>query len=327
LLTYLFIKNGSRLGIIDIPNQRSLHDTPKPRTGGLAVLIAMFVGFFLFREEVNSELLPLTFYSLIILVVAFIDDIYSISAFVRLPLQFLLASVFIWNGLNLDILRLPGLDIPLNYFVGSGFTAIFIVWVINLYNFMDGMDGFASGMAIIGFSTFAALSTMQGDISFAIFNLVIVAAAVGFIVFNLPPAKIFLGDVGSTLFGVLVALTILWAEIEQIFPLWLGIITFMPFFLDASITLGKRMLKREKFWRAHRTHYYQRLVLSGFGHKKTLILEYTWMLVCSLFSVFFFINKNMLVQFIVLIFFVAICIVILVYIDSKTKIQRTDLVE
>lgn len=304
---------------MDVPNQRSLHDIPKPRTGGLAILLAVSVGFFVLRNEINIGLLALLPYGLVILVAAFVDDIYSISALLRFFLQIALALVFVLSGLNLAVLSLPGLDIPLNYFVGSAVTVIFIVWVVNLYNFMDGMDGFAGGMAIIGFSTFAILSIMQGDINFAILNLVVVAAAFGFIVFNLPPAKIFLGDVGSTLFGILVALFILWADVTHIFPVWLGVIVFTPFFLDASVTLCKRVLKKEKVWQAHRLHYYQRLVLLGFGHKKTLMLEYIWMLICSLVSVFLLGSKNRDIQFITLTLFIVLCIAILVYIDIKAK--------
>ncbi len=319
LLTYLLIKTSHKLGIMDIPNQRSLHTIPTPRTGGLAVLFAVSVGFFIFYDEINIGLLSMLPYGLVILAIAFVDDIYSISALLRFTLQIVVALVFVLNGLNLDILSLPGLDIPLNNFMASTVTVIFIVWVVNLYNFMDGMDGFAGGMAIIGFSTFAILSVMQGDTNFAILNLVVVAAAFGFIIFNLPPAKIFLGDVGSTLFGTLVALFILWADVTHVFPAWLGVIVFMPFFLDASVTLCKRVLKKEKVWQAHRSHYYQRLVLLGLGHKKTLMLEYIWMLSCSLVSIALLENSNGMVQFLVLTLFIVLSTTVLVYIDIKTK--------
>ncbi len=304
---------------MDIPNQRSLHDTPKPRTGGLAVLIALSVGFFILYGEMNIGLLSILPYGLIILVIAFVDDVYSISALLRFFLQIVIASVFVSKGLNLEVLNLPGLVIPLNYFVASAITVLFIVWVINLYNFMDGMDGFASGMAITGFGTFAILSVIQGEPGFAILNLVVVAATFGFILFNFPPAKIFLGDVGSTLFGILVALFILWADVNRIFPFWLGIIVFMPFFLDASVTLCKRAFKKEKVWQAHRSHYYQRLVLLGLGHKKTLILEYLWMLACSVVGIFLLGNKNSTVEWVTVSLFLVLSIMVLVYIDIKTS--------
>lgn len=304
---------------MDIPNQRSLHDTPKPRTGGLAILIALLLGFFILYDEINIGLLSILPYGLIILAVAFIDDIYSISALLRFFLQIAVSSVFVLKGLNLEALSLPGLDIPLNDFIASVVTVLFMVWVVNLYNFMDGMDGFAGGMAIIGFATFALLAAIQGELSFMVLNLVVVAAALGFIIFNLPPAQIFLGDVGSTLFGILVAVFILWADITHIFPLWLGIIVFMPFFLDASVTLCKRVLKKEKVWQAHRSHYYQRLVLLGFGHKKTLMLEYAWMLACSMVSIFLLVNKNSAVEWVTVSLFMVLSITVLVYIDIKTR--------
>ncbi len=307
---------------MDVPNQRSLHDTPKPRTGGLAILITLSVGFFILYDEMNIGLLSILPYGLVILVVAFVDDIYSISALLRFFLQIVVASVFVSKGLNLEVLNLPGLVIPLNYFVASTVTVLFIVWVINLYNFMDGMDGFAGGMAITGFGTFAILSVIQGEPGFAILNLVVVSATLGFILFNFPPAKIFLGDVGSTLFGILVALFILWADVNKVFPFWLGIIVFMPFFLDASVTLCKRVLKKEKVWQAHRSHYYQRLVLLGLGHKKTLMLEYIWMLGCSVVSIFLLGNKNSTVEWMTVSLFMVLSITILVYIDIKTRNKK-----
>ncbi|VAW95690.1 Undecaprenyl-phosphate alpha-N-acetylglucosaminyl 1-phosphate transferase [hydrothermal vent metagenome] len=319
MLTFFFIKASHKLGIIDIPNQRSLHDTPKPRTGGLAILIALFVGLFILYDEINIGLLSILPYGLVILAVAFVDDVYSISALLRFTLQIAVAILFVWQGISLEVLSLPGWDVPLNYFMASTVTVIFIVWVVNLYNFMDGMDGFASGMAIIGFGTFAILSAIQSEFRFAILNLIVVAAALGFIIFNLPSAKIFLGDVGSTLFGLLVALFILWADVNNIFPLWLGMIVFMPFFLDATVTLFKRILKKEKVWQAHRTHYYQRLVLLGFGHKRTLILEYTWMLVCSMVSIVLLKNKNSVMEWVIITLFTVLSITVLVYIDIKTR--------
>ncbi len=110
----------------------------------------------------------------------------------------------------------------------------------------------------------------------------IAAEAAGFLWLNLPPARIFLGDTGSSSLGLLVAGFSLWANREGLFPLWLAILVFSPFIVDATVTLIRRLLRGEKIWQAHRTHYYQRLVRMGWGQKRTLAVEYMLMLACSL---------------------------------------------
>lgn len=275
-------------------------------------------GLFLLQDHIDNRILSILPFALLITAVAFVDDIVSISALFRLLIQIIVAIIITLSGLTLNTLTLPGLDISISPVIGVPLTVIFIVWIVNLYNFMDGMDGFSGGMAVIGFGTFAILSYMKGDMGFALSNLIIVVAALGFLVFNLPPSKIFLGDVGSTLFGMFVALFILWADVNEIFSAWLGVIVFLPFILDSTVTLGKRVFRGEKIWVAHRSHYYQRLVLSGFGHKKTLVFEYIWMIICSLVSIVLFRIETTLMQISLLIVFTLSCITLLVYIDKLT---------
>ncbi len=174
---------------------------------------------------------------------------------------------------------LPGLALALPVWIAIPLTLLFVIWMINLYNFMDGMDGFAGGMAVIGFSTLAWLG--WADSGFATFCMIVAAASAGFLVHNFPPAKIFLGDTGSTALGFLAAACSLWGAKDGLFPFWVAILVFSPFIVDATVTLLRRLLRREKVWEAHRTHYYQRLVLLGWGHRGTVLLEYALMLVCA----------------------------------------------
>jgi len=150
---------------------------------------------------------------------------------------------------------------------------------------MDGVDGLAGGMALIGFGTFAILGWSDGNELFASLNIVIVAAVAGFLVFNFPPAKIFMGDVGSSTLGFFAATMSLWGERDGIFPLWIAILVFSPFIVDATVTLVKRIVRRERVWHAHKTHYYQRLVQSGCGHKKTVIAEYITMVAAAISAI------------------------------------------
>jgi len=301
---------------MDIPNHRSLHDTPKPRTGGLAILVAILTGTFVLQNEVDNSLMSVLSYGLVIVLAAFIDDLRSISAFIRLLIQMVCAFLMVKSGLAFETLSLPGVNLELNSFFSIFISIFFIVWFINLYNFMDGMDGFATGMAIIGFSTFTLFALQQGNLEFATVNLIIIVSLIGFLAFNWPPAKIFLGDVGSTLLGILVASLILWAHKKSIFPVWLGILVFLPFFLDATVTLCKRIIRGDKVWQAHRAHYYQRLAMSGLGKKKTLYLEYGWMLGCSMISILLFYIQDVRIQMVIFISFLIFCFTVLFFTDK-----------
>ncbi|HMV38117.1 MAG TPA: glycosyl transferase, partial [Plasticicumulans sp.] len=160
-------------------------------------------------------------------------------------------------------------------------TVLFCVWMLNLYNFMDGMDGFAGGMTVCGYATLALLGMAAGDAAYAVLAALPAVAALGFLAFNFPPARIFMGDTGAATLGFLAAGLILYAERSGLFPFWTGLLAFAPFIVDATVTLLRRLLRGERIWEAHRSHYYQRLVRLGWGHRRTVLAEYALMLVCA----------------------------------------------
>ena len=211
--------------------------------------------------------------------ISILDDYRSIPIKWRILIHGWAACVIFRASYMPTTFDLPDLVLPLPAWIIIPLTLLFTVWMINLYNFMDGMDGFASGMAVIGFSTLGWLG--WADIGFATFCLIVVAASAGFLVHNFPPAKIFLGDAGSTALGFLAAACSLWGSKDSLFPFWVALLVFSPFIVDATVTLLRRVLRGEKFWQAHRSHYYQRLVLLGWGHRRTVLAEYALMLACA----------------------------------------------
>jgi UDP-N-acetylmuramyl pentapeptide phosphotransferase/UDP-N-acetylglucosamine-1-phosphate transferase len=154
--------------------------------------------------------------------------------------------------------------------------AVLLVWLVNLYNFMDGSDGLAGGMALIGFSGYAmgAMISNRADPALALACVIVAGAAAGFLLFNFHPARIFLGDAGSIPLGFLAGALGYWGWREGVWPVWFPAVCFSTFIGDASVTLLKRLLRGEKFWQAHREHYYQRMVQSGFGHAATAWVWY-----------------------------------------------------
>ena len=216
-------------------------------------------------------------------------------------------------------------DIQIEKFIDNSIvlnvlTILVVVWCINLYNFMDGMDGLAGGMGVIGFNCLAWLGWLAGNNLFMFMALIIAAANLGFLLHNFPPAKIFMGDVGSITMGYLVAFFSLWGIKAQIFTWWIPILIFSPFIVDATITLIKRVFKREKVWEAHKSHYYQKLVQIGWGHRKTAIYEYILMatIACSVIAIHV-LNSDILRIFLTLLWLLIYIVIIFIVSRLATK--------
>jgi UDP-N-acetylmuramyl pentapeptide phosphotransferase/UDP-N-acetylglucosamine-1-phosphate transferase len=289
LITGYLCHPGTKFYRLDHPNARSLHVNPTPRGGGLGIIVGILVsGVILVAlgQGSNVELGWLGVAALLVAAVSLVDDWLSIHFGIRIVVHFTAAGVLVWDGFWLQSITLPGETWELSELVAIGLSLLFTVWMVNLYNFMDGMDGFAGGIAVIGFGTFGLLGWLANAELFSALSLLVAAAAAGFLLFNFPPARIFMGDVGSSFLGFLAASFMLWADRDGVFPLWVGMLVFSPFIVDASVTLVVRVLRRERFWEAHKTHYYQRLVQLGWGHRRTALWEYALMILCAASAVF-----------------------------------------
>jgi UDP-N-acetylmuramyl pentapeptide phosphotransferase/UDP-N-acetylglucosamine-1-phosphate transferase len=212
----------------------------------------------------------LWFGALLLAGISFLDDLVGLPIVGRLAAHFIAAGGFVF--------LLPPAAMSSGW---ASVAIIAIVWMINLYNFMDGMDGLAGGMAVFGFGFLAIAASLSGNSTLALVNASIACAAGAFLCFNIHPAQMFLGDAGSTTFGFLAAGIGLIGWRDGVWSLWLPILVFSPFIVDATVTLLKRVLQGEKFWQAHRSHCYQRLVLSGWGQRRTVLAEYALMVFCG----------------------------------------------
>lgn len=272
----------SRKSMLDMPNARSLHSTPTPRSGGLAILAGIVVGVTIHDCAIERGQAVGTALGVLV-VVSLLDDVRGTPVFLRLAVHFLSAAIALAVVFDSHMFS-TGIDSIASILTWIG-ALLFLVWMINLYNFMDGMDGFAGGMAVIGFGAFGYLGWLADSPSFMVLSIIVAAAAAGFLLFNFPPARIFMGDTGSSVLGFLVGVFILWAHQFGLFPLWIGVLVFSPFIADATVTLLRRVLSAERVWEAHKTHYYQRLVQLGWGHRKTVLVEYGVMCLAALGAV------------------------------------------
>jgi UDP-N-acetylmuramyl pentapeptide phosphotransferase/UDP-N-acetylglucosamine-1-phosphate transferase len=257
----------SRFGhlALDRPNPRSLHEQPVPRTGGMAVLAGGAVSL-AFGSGTLAVLMVL---ALFLAMLSFVDDLRGMPTGVRLAAHLGAAGVLLWYVLApVELVSLVVL-------------ALAVAWITNLYNFMDGSDGLAGGMAVIGFGTYAAAAQLASDASLAALSVAIAAASLAFLLHNFHPARIFMGDVGSIPLGFLAAALGIVGWRGDLWPLWFPVLVFGPFIGDATVTLLRRLLRGERVWQAHREHYYQRMVRMGLGHRGTAWLAYGAMLLCA----------------------------------------------
>ena len=279
-ITAFLIRTEGYLRILDHPNERSMHATPTPRTGGLAIWAGGLVGLVsLIAWFGFSPAIP-WFVGAVLIVggISLLDDHSHVPVTLRLAAHATASTLLVIGGLGPETLSLPGIRVELGALAVFLVGVPFLVWMINLYNFMDGMDGLAGGMAVLGFSAFGILGVIAGDIGFAAASFAVAAAATGFLVWNFPPARIFMGDSGASVLGLLAGAFSLWAEHADLFPLWVAVLVFSPFIVDASITLVQRTLRGRRPWEAHRDHYYQRLVRAGWGQCRTVLCWYAMML-------------------------------------------------
>ncbi|NOU19894.1 MAG: glycosyltransferase family 4 protein [Bacteroidales bacterium] len=259
-ITYISRLLAIRYKFIQFPNERSLHDVPTPKVGGISIVITWYLGIsILFWFKVLEQNLYFALLSGILLaIVSLIDDLINLKPFIRLLVQFasaILAFVFL-NGLR--PLIIPRIEI--NYlFIIYPLAIIGMVWFINLFNFMDGVDGFASIEAII-------ISIILFYYSGNIINILLIACISGFLFWNWPKAKIFMGDVGSTQLGFILIVLGIYFHNTFRFSILNWIMLSSPFWFDATLTLFRRWRNGEKLGQAHRKHAYQRIVQAGYSH-------------------------------------------------------------
>ncbi len=268
-LTLVLRRYALAKSLIDIPNERSSHSLPTPRGGGVAIVVSFLLGLPLLTAF--NMVTPTLFYGLLgsgllVAILGFVDDHGHIAARWRLLGHFTAAAwVLYWlNGL--PPIELSGVAVDFGW-LGNVLGMLYLVWMLNLYNFMDGIDGLASAEAISVCVAICLVYWFTGVIELVWAPLLLAAAVVGFLFWNFPPARIFMGDAGSGFLGLVLgvlALQAAWAE-SRLFWSWL--ILLGVFIVDATWTLSRRLIRGDKIYEAHRSHAYQRASRYYKGHR------------------------------------------------------------
>ena len=294
--TRQLVVNSQRLSTLDIPNERSSHLTPTPRGGGIAFVAASLVGFLLLilnNELDHADLLALCCAGVIVAIAGYLDDRQKISgATIRLVFHAIGAIVLV-VGIGFPS-QISLFDRTINTgIIGSVLGVIYLVWLLNLFNFMDGTDGIAASEAIFVALAGAILNYQAlSGINHSSAAVILAASTFGFLLYNWSPAKIFMGDVGSGYLGIVIGGLSLMAAKQQHELLWVWIILLAVFVSDATVTLIRRLLRKQKPHVAHRSHAYQHLAIRFNSHTKVSLLLLAVNIVWLLPIAFFVANKQ-----------------------------------
>jgi UDP-N-acetylmuramyl pentapeptide phosphotransferase/UDP-N-acetylglucosamine-1-phosphate transferase len=261
----IFADWARRRRLLDLPNERSSHSRPIPRGAGAVVVAVVALSALIMTAAgtyaATSQIAVTAFAAILVAIVSAIDDVRSLSSELRLVVHgacaLVVAAVITWNG---------------PFWPGVLIGALWIAALTNAYNFMDGIDGIAGTQAVIAGLAFAWASKSAGAPFVTVVSIATVAASAGFLVHNWPPARVFLGDVGSAFVGfVFGSLTLMLFQQSPLAAIGAAL-SLWPFVFDTVFTLGRRAKRGEDLLRSHRSHLYQRLVISGWSHGAVTLL-------------------------------------------------------
>lgn len=282
VLTYIIRSYTNKKAIFDIPNERSSHITPVPRGGGLAIVIVFYIGLLYFQESIDSKLFHALLCAIPIALISLMDDMFTLSSKIRFFIQSAsvgMALYFLGGVTSIDFIlfELHGWWLNIIAFFA-------LIWLTNLYNFLDGIDGYAGSEAVmVGLGLFVFFHNPLG--------LVIVAATLGFLFFNWHKASIFMGDVGSATLGFIFGIFVFYDTGHGNIYIWLILLSL--FWFDATLTLIRRYRNGERITQAHKKHAYQRLTQSGWSHSRVVWFSLVFNLI--FFVLLYFVDNTLIV--------------------------------
>jgi len=280
---------AERQRLLDVPNERSSHTHPTPRGGGLVIVVLSTLGLvlgWLFNPAWAPVILVVYLVGAwLIAAVSWLDDLRSLPNRMRFAAHSLAALLAIvafgyWRVVSIPLVGPFDLG-----WLGLPVTFIWIVGLTNAYNFMDGIDGIAGGQAFVAGIGWAILGWLAGQPLVGMLGLLLVASSLGFLGHNWPPARIFMGDVGSAFLGYTFAVLPVVAAQHNFRLALAGVLLVWPFVFDAAFTFLRRLRNRENVFAAHRSHLYQRLVIAGYSHRFVSSLYIVFAAIGALFAV------------------------------------------
>ena len=289
-LTPLTARLGRRIGAVDQPRERGLSEHPTPLLGGLAILAAVLVASLIFLDPGaadDEKTRGILAGAIIVTLVGALDDRFDLPAAAKFIGQIIAASVPVLAGVEVANITLPFIGAVDLGSAGAPLTVLGIVFVINVVNFSDGVDGLAAGVCAISAVAFSIIAFDLGRGSAAVLAAIVAGAAAGFLVFNFHPAKVFMGDAGSNLLGLLLACVAVEGAVKTqvvlalVFPL---LVLAVPF-LDTTFVVLKRLKYGRPVYVADQSHFHHRMNRIGFSQRKTVLYLYAWTMLVAGFAV------------------------------------------
>ncbi len=275
LLTPLVKRLAYRLGAVDKPNYRKVHDHVMPRLGGLAIFVAFLIGVVILRP-MDESMIAILIGSFVIIVTGVLDDMYEISPKAKLLGQTLAAAIVIFFGdIQIEFINLPfGGELNFGY-LSIPLTLIWIIGITNAINLIDGLDGLAAGVSTIALLTLAAMAAIMGNVFVLAIALLLAASSSGFLFYNFHPAKIFMGDTGSLFLGFMISvLALLGFKNVAFVSLVIPIIMLGVPISDTFFAIVRRLLNKQPPFSPDKSHLHHRLMSIGFTHRQTVLIIY-----------------------------------------------------
>jgi UDP-GlcNAc:undecaprenyl-phosphate GlcNAc-1-phosphate transferase len=268
-------KLAFKIGATDQPNARKTHVKIMPRLGGLGIVIGVGVGLLIIQPDIPN-LTAIVFGGLVITAVGVLDDLYTIRPIVKLSGQVIAAGIVVASGLTIDYITLP--IVGLVDFGAFSFiiTFIWIIGVTNAINLIDGLDGLAAGISIIGLSSMFVISVIDGELAVMVLTAITIGPALGFLYHNFYPAKIFMGDTGALFLGYVISVISVQGLFKNvtIFSFLLPVIVIAVPIFDTLFAIIRRKLNGQRIGDADKKHIHHKLIAMGYSHRATVLILY-----------------------------------------------------
>ncbi|WP_326514926.1 glycosyltransferase family 4 protein [Staphylococcus hominis] len=303
IITPIIIKVSFKFNLVDRPNYRKVHTKPVSVMGGTVILLSLLIGLWL-GHPIERAVKPLVIGLIIMYFVGIIDDIYVLKPILKLIGQIIAASVVVFYGITIDFISFP-IGPTIHFGILSiPITIIWIVAITNAINLIDGLDGLASGVSVIGLTTIGFIAILQGNVFIIMICSLLIGALLGFLFFNFHPATIFLGDSGALMIGFIIGfLSLLGFKNITFISLFFPIVILAVPFIDTLFAMIRRVRNGQHIMQADKSHLHHKLLALGYTHRQTVLLIYSIAIMFSLSSIILYLSQplGVLLMFILIV--------------------------
>lgn len=288
VVTPIVIKLAIKIGAVDKPNERKVHEKLMPRLGGLAIFIGVIAGYFA-GGVYNEKVTGITVGALLIIVIGILDDKYELSAKVKFAGQIIVAGLVVGSGLTIEFLTIPFVG---TFDLGLWTYPITIFWIVaitNAINLIDGLDGLSAGTSAISIATIAVMAGLAGKGLILTLSLILLGSIIGFLFYNFHPAKIFMGDTGALFLGYAISILSLLGLYKSVtlFSFIVPIIILGVPIFDTTYAIIRRLVNRRPISSPDKSHLHHRLLALGLSHRNTVLVIYALGILFSVSAIVF----------------------------------------